>query len=88
MRFLILIFSILILTSCHKNVPNYKTLKELTKTAGMISECQLNNINNVYTLNSVNAFNDSLKAVNGDLNAINGNLKLKIQSDLLSFLAV
>ncbi|MFM7643182.1 MAG: hypothetical protein ACKO5N_00155 [Sphingomonadales bacterium] len=42
MRSLILIFSILNLTSCHKDVPNYKTLKELAKTAGMISECKLN----------------------------------------------
>lgn len=31
----------------------------------------LNGINNVYTLNSVNAFNDSLSAVNGDLNGVN-----------------
>ncbi|MBM3917469.1 MAG: TonB-dependent receptor [Sphingomonadales bacterium] len=34
----------------------------------------LNGINNVYTLNSVNAFNDSLNAVNGDLNAVNPNI--------------
>lgn len=31
----------------------------------------LTGINNVYTLNSVQAFNDSLAAVNGDLNAVN-----------------
>jgi outer membrane receptor protein involved in Fe transport len=31
----------------------------------------LSGINNIYTLNSVNAFNDSLTAANGDLNAVN-----------------
>jgi len=34
----------------------------------------LNGINNVYTLNSVNAFRDSLDAVNGDLNAVDQSL--------------
>ncbi|MBM3430516.1 MAG: TonB-dependent receptor [Bacteroidetes bacterium] len=34
----------------------------------------LNGINNVYTLNSVNIFRDSLDAVNGDLNAVDNTL--------------
>lgn len=34
----------------------------------------LQGINNIYTLNSVNAFKDSLSAVNGDLNAVNANI--------------
>lgn len=34
----------------------------------------LNGINNVYTLNSVNVFRDSLDAVNGDLNAVDHTL--------------
>ena len=64
MRFLILIFSILILTSCHKDVPNYKTLKELAKTAGMISECQLNG-ETVYDV-SLNAYDAGSVIYNSD----------------------
>jgi len=42
MKNLLFASAIVLLLGCHKDVPNYKTLKELAKTAGMISECQLN----------------------------------------------
>lgn len=35
-------FVSLVVFGCHKSVPNYSVLKKIAKTAGIISECQLN----------------------------------------------
>ena len=55
---------IFLLFGCHKDVPNYKTLKELAKTAGMISECQLNG-ETVYDV-SLNAYDAGSTIYNTD----------------------
>lgn len=54
MKNLLFASAVFLFFGCHKDVPNYKTLKELAKTAGMISECQLNG-ETVYDV-SLNAY--------------------------------
>ena len=64
MKNLLFIGFLLVFMGCHKDVPNYKTLKELAKTAGMISECQLNG-ETVYDV-SLNAYDAGSVIYNTD----------------------
>jgi hypothetical protein len=64
MKNFLLASAIFLLLGCHKDVPNYKTLKELAKTAGMISECELNG-QTVYDV-SLNAYDAGSTIYNAD----------------------